>query len=102
MLIKNVPLRTTMLLATLCLAAPLRLAAQAAANPRLTESPLPLHYPPFDKIKNEHYSPAYELGMAEHLKEVDAIANNPAKPTFENTIVALEKAGQLLDRVSTI
>ncbi len=92
----------TSLLATLCLAAPLALRAQADANPLLVESPLPLHYPQFDKIKNEHYAPAFEQGMAEHLKEVEAIANNPAKPTFENTIVALEKAGPLLDRVSTV
>ena len=89
-------------LATLCLAAPPHLGAQPDANPLLTESPLPLHYPQFDKIRNEHYAPAFELGMAEHLKEVEAIANNPAKPTFENTIVALEKAGQLLNRVSTV
>ncbi|WP_343125155.1 M3 family metallopeptidase [Opitutus sp. GAS368] len=84
------------------MAAPLTLHAQSDVNPLLTESPLPFHYPQFDKIRNEHYGPAFELGMAEHLKEVGTIANNPAKPTFENTIVALEKAGQLLDRVSTI
>lgn len=78
--------------------APLR----AADNPLLTESPLPFHYPPFDQIKNEHFAPAFEQGMAEHLKEIDAIANNPEKPTFENTIVALERAGELLGRVNTI
>ncbi len=71
-------------------------------NPLLTESPLPLHYPQFDKIKNEHYLPAIELGMAENLKEIEAIANNPAAPTFENTIVAMEKSGDLLSRASTI
>ncbi|MDI1336654.1 MAG: M3 family metallopeptidase [Lacunisphaera sp.] len=71
-------------------------------NPLLVESPLPLHYPQFDKIRNEHYAPAFEQGMAEDLKEIGAIANNPAKPTFENTIIALEKAGPLLDRVSTV
>lgn len=71
-----------------------------ADNPLLTPSPLPFQYPPFDKIKNEHFLPAFEQGMAENLKEVEAIANNPAAPTFENTIIALEKSGELLDRVS--
>jgi len=73
-----------------------------AANPLLTESPLPFHYPQFDLIKNEHFAPAYEQGMAEQLKEVDAIANNAEKPTFENTIVALERTGELLTRVATV
>jgi len=71
-------------------------------NPLLTESPLPLHYPQFDKIRNEHFLPAFEQGMAENLREVDAIANNAAAPTFENTIVALEKSGQLLSRASRV
>ncbi len=74
----------------------------AAENPLLTESTLPFHYPHFDQIRNEHFSPAFEHGMAEHLKEIETIANNPEKPTFQNTIVALEKAGELLGRVSTI
>jgi peptidyl-dipeptidase Dcp len=69
-------------------------------NPLLAPSPLPFQYPPFDKIKNEHFLPAFEKGMADNLKEVEAIANNPAEPTFENTIIALEKSGELLDRVS--
>jgi peptidyl-dipeptidase Dcp len=71
-------------------------------NPLLTESPLPLHYPQFDKIKNEHFLPAFEQGMVENLKEVEAIANNPAAPTFDNTIVALEKSGELLSRASRV
>ena len=79
-------------------ASPLR----AADNPLLTESTLPFHYPRFDQIKNEHFAPAFELGMAEHLKEIDAIATNAAPPTFDNTIVAMERAGELLNRVSTI
>ncbi len=58
--------------------------------------------PPFDKVKIADFKPALEAGMAENLKEVDAIANNPAKPTFENTIVAMERSGAMLDRVSTI
>src|SRR5262249_17528293 len=71
-------------------------------NSVLTESGLPFHLPPFDKIRNDHFRSAYEKGMADELKEVDAIAHNPEKPTFENTIVALEKSGQLLGRVDRV
>jgi len=71
-------------------------------NPLLRESALPFHLPPFDKIKDEHFTPAFEKGMADELKEVDVIAANPDKPTFENTIVALERSGQLLARVDRI
>ena len=62
-------------------------------NPLLKESTLPYHYPPFDQIKDEHYEPAYEQGMAEELKEIEPIAANREKPTFDNTIVALETIG---------
>jgi peptidyl-dipeptidase Dcp len=72
------------------------------ANPLLTESALPFHMPPFDKIRNEDFAPAYEKGMAEELKQVQKIATNPEKATFENTIVAMERAGVLLDRVDRI
>ena len=72
-----------------------------SANPLLTPSPLPYHLPPFELIKNEHFAPAFEQGMAESLQENEAIANNPEKPTFENTIVAMERAGELLDRTTT-
>jgi peptidyl-dipeptidase Dcp len=67
-------------------------------NPLLTESPLPYHYPLFDKIKNEHFAPAIEAGMREQVQEIEPIANNSEKPTFENTVVALERTGRLLDR----
>ena len=67
-------------------------------NPLLKESALPYHYPPFDKIKDAHFVPAIEAGMREQLKEVDVVANNSEKPTFENTVVALERTGRLLDR----
>jgi peptidyl-dipeptidase Dcp len=67
-------------------------------NPLLVESTLPYHAPPFDKIKDEHFVPAIEAGMREELKEVDAIAASPEKPTFDNTIVALERTGRPLDR----
>ncbi len=71
-------------------------------NPLLTESTLPFHYPPFDKIKDADYAPAFEQGMAEHLKEVLAIANSPQPATFDNTIVAMERSGQTLARVDRI
>src|SRR5271170_8396129 len=68
------------------------------SNPFYAPSTLPFQAPPFDKIKDEDYQPAIEAGMDEELRQIDAIANNPAAPTFENTIVAMEKTGQLLLR----
>src|SRR6059058_5637250 len=73
-------------------------AAAPVDNPLLKESALPYHYPPFDKIKDAHFVPAIEAGMREQLKEVDLVANNSEIPTFENTVVALERTGRLLDR----
>lgn len=64
-------------------------------------SPLPYHLPPFDRIKNEDFRPAFDAGMAEQRREIEAIDRNPALPDFENTVVALEKSGQLLERVSS-
>ncbi|HKW77404.1 MAG TPA: M3 family metallopeptidase, partial [Terriglobales bacterium] len=69
-------------------------------NPFYAPSTLPFQAPPFDKIKDEDYQPAIEAGMAEQLKETEAIANNPAPPTFDNTIAAMEKTGQLLQRAT--
>jgi peptidyl-dipeptidase Dcp len=68
------------------------------SNPFYAPSTLPFHAPPFDKIKDDEYQPAIEAGMAEQLSEIQAIADNPASPTFENVLVALEKSGQLLRR----
>ena len=73
-----------------------------AQNPFYAESDLYMKYPPFDRVKNEHYAPAFEKGMAEHMVEINAIANNADAPTFENTIIAMEKSGALLDRVATV
>src|SRR5438552_2580398 len=70
----------------------------AGDNPLIVESTPPYHSPPFDKIKDEHFVPAIDAGMREQLKEVDAIAASSEKPTFDNTIVALERTGRLLDR----
>jgi peptidyl-dipeptidase Dcp len=68
------------------------------SNPFYAPSTLPYHAPPFDKIKDSDYQPAIEAGMAQELDELKTIANNPAPPTFENTIVAMEKTGRLLRR----
>ncbi|MFI5094273.1 MAG: peptidyl-dipeptidase Dcp [Candidatus Acidiferrales bacterium] len=68
------------------------------SNPFYAPSTLPFHAPPFDKIKDEDYQPAIEAGMAQELSEIKAIADNPAPPTFENTLVAMEKTGQLFQR----
>ncbi|HMT37061.1 MAG TPA: M3 family metallopeptidase [Thermomonas sp.] len=67
-----------------------------------TPSTLDLNYPRFDQIKDSDFAPAFDAGMAEQLREIDAIANNPEPPTFQNTIVAMEKSGQLLDRASNV
>ncbi len=72
------------------------------ANPFFAESPLPLHYPQFDKIKDADFAPAFDAGMKQQLDEVEAIANNPAPPTFDNTLIALEKSGAILDRATTV
>lgn len=69
-------------------------------NPLFSRSELPYQAPAWDKIKSEHYAPAFEKGLEEKYKEIDEIANNPEAPTFENTLVALEKSGELLSRVS--
>jgi len=76
--------------------------AAEATNPLFAESPLPLHYPQFDKIKDSDFAPAFDRGMADQLAEIDAIADNPEPPTFDNTIVAMEKGGQILERSTTI
>ena len=77
-------------------------AALDASNPFARQSSLPLNYPAFDKIKDDHFLPAYAAGMREQLREVDRIANSKVAPTFDNTIVAMERTGQLLGRVSAV
>jgi peptidyl-dipeptidase Dcp len=79
--------------------------AQAAfgpSNPFYVPSTLPFQAPPFDKIKDSDYQPAIEAGIAQNLEEIRAIADSPAEPTFENTIVAMEKSGRLIDRVTQV
>ncbi|ROQ29773.1 M3 family metallopeptidase [Gallaecimonas pentaromativorans] len=79
-------------------------AAMPAAqdNVLLQKSPLQYQAPQFDKITTADYLPAFEQGIKEHNSEIEAIANNSEAPTFDNTIVAMEKSGALLTRVSTV
>ncbi|WP_183573271.1 peptidyl-dipeptidase Dcp [Mucilaginibacter sp. X5P1] len=77
-------------------------ADSASTNPLLTASTLPFQAPPFDKIKDSDYEPAFEEGMKQQLAEMEKIANNSDAPTFENTFVAMEKSGVLLQRVNNI
>ena len=72
------------------------------ANPFYAPSTLPFQAPPFDKIKDADYQPAIEAGIAQKIDEIRAIADNPAEPTFENTMVAMEKSGRLIDRVMNV
>ncbi len=72
------------------------------SNPFYAPSTLPFQAPPFDKIKDTDYEPAIEAGITQQREEIELIASNPAPPTFENTIVAMEKSGQLLNRVTMV
>lgn len=69
-----------------------------ASNPFSKPSALPYGAPEYDKIKTEHFRPALEAGIAQHLSEIEAIANQSEAPTFDNTIVALERTGDLIAR----
>ena len=71
-------------------------------NPFFSVSPLPYGMPPFDLIENEHYVPAFERGMAEESAEIQAIASNTRGATFENTIIAMEYSGALLERARRV
>ena len=73
----------------------------SSANPFFADSPLPLHYPQFDKISDADFGPAFDRGMADQLKEMEAIANDPAKPTFDNTVIAMEKSFFFHDTAAT-
>src|SRR5580698_8730374 len=80
-------------------ATPATAASFDASNPFYAPSTLPFQAPPFDKIHDSDYQPAIEAGMAQQRVEMNAIANDPAAPTFGNTIIAMERSGQLLARV---
>jgi peptidyl-dipeptidase Dcp len=91
-------MRRTMLLLASCLA-PIMSGPAWAADPFAEPSRLPFHAPPFDRITDADYQPAFEAGMADHAAEIARIAADPAPPTFANTLEAMERAGQRLDRV---
>ena len=78
------------------------LMASCNTNPLLQESTLPYGAPQFDKIKSEHYMPAFKEGIAQAKAEIDAIVANSAQPDFENTIEAMERSGKTLNKVSSI
>ncbi|MDZ7790998.1 MAG: M3 family metallopeptidase [Xanthomonadales bacterium] len=71
-------------------------------NPLLTDNDLPYGMPPFDKIESEHFMPAFEAAMEEHMAEIEEIAGNEAEPTFENTILALERSGRKLQYIGRV
>jgi peptidyl-dipeptidase Dcp len=77
-------------------------AVAAPSNPFFQKSTLQDQAPPFDKIKDTDYAPAIEEGMKQQIAEIDAIANDPAPPTFANTLEAMERSGQLLTRVAKV
>ena len=76
--------------------------ASLASNPFMKKSALQYQAPEFDKIKDEHFKPAFDYGMKVQLAEIENIANNPSAPTFANTIVALENSGEILKRAQII
>jgi peptidyl-dipeptidase Dcp len=86
------------MMGTLMAGAQTATASFGPTNPFYAQSTLPFHAPPFDKIKDIDYQPAIDAGMAQQLEEVEKIATNPQPPTFENTFVAMERSGQLLER----
>ena len=71
-------------------------------NPFLNDYETPFKIPPFEEIEFAHYEPAFDIGMKEHLKEIEEIANNQQEPTFENTIEAMERSGETLDKVANV
>ncbi|WP_022880998.1 M3 family metallopeptidase [Gryllotalpicola ginsengisoli] len=73
-----------------------------APNPLLAESNLDYRLPPFASIADEHYEPAFEVGFAEQLAEIEAITSNPEPATFENTLIPLERSGQTLRRAAYV
>ena len=75
---------------------------EPAKNPLLARWNTTFHLPPFDKIEPRHFKPALEAAFRAHLAEIKAISANPAKPTFANTIAALEKSGSDLDRAASV
>ncbi|MDR2424620.1 MAG: peptidase M3, partial [Prevotellaceae bacterium] len=72
------------------------------SNPFASEYNTPRNLPPFDRIKTEHYKPAFLAGIEDYSAEIEVIANNSKAPSFENTVVALDGSGSLLNRVHAV
>jgi peptidyl-dipeptidase Dcp len=85
-----------------CMTLPTNAQTSMSENPFFTEYDTPFRTPPFDKIKEEHYLPAFREGIKRQQQEIEAIVNNPEPPTFQNTIEALERSGALLTKVSDV
>jgi len=94
--------RFAVALTVLLVSAPAAAQAPPASNPFFEEWTTPFGMPPFERIKAEHYKPAFDAGIAERKKEVEAIASDPAAPTFANTVEALENGGLALAKVSDV
>ena len=75
---------------------------ESSMNPFFTEYNTPYDIAPFDKIKNEHFMPAFDKGIEEQKKEIEGIVNNTEEPAFENTIEALDYSGKLIDKVGSV
>jgi len=82
--------------------APAASAPPSNENPLLAPSALEYAYPPFDRIRDEHFAAAFDQGMAEQLREVETILSGTAAPTFANTLIALERSGATLSRARSI
>ena len=78
------------------------MAAAASSNPFFAESTLPLHYPAFDRIQDRDFASGFDRGMTDQLQEVEVITQRAVAPTFDNTVVAMERSGQILKRTSTV
>src|SRR5512139_2588229 len=101
---KSWPMNPLLLLSLVCLL-PLVVDAQAPPaddNPFFREWKTPFGVPPFEEIRDEHFPPAFQKGIAERKREVEGIANNLAPATFANTLEALDRLGRLLDRVQLV
>ena len=76
--------------------------ATLANNPFMKKSSLQYQAPEFDKIKDEHFKPAFDYGLKQNISEIEKFANNTETPTFENTVLALEKSGEVLKRAQIV
>jgi peptidyl-dipeptidase Dcp len=83
-------------------AGPEKTTVQAAPNPFFEEWKTPFGVPPFDRIENRHYLPAFEKAVAAHQAQIDAIASNAQEPTFANTIEAIDRSGELIQKVARV